>query len=81
MPVFASQKMNSFQVYLQPTRFIDSDSPEVIEFAKSTVESAETDINKVIRLYYSVRDEIRYDPYHISFDPEALKASSLFQKF
>jgi transglutaminase-like putative cysteine protease len=68
------------QLYLQPTRFIDSDSPTVIEFARSSVGEAKTDTNKAVRLYYSVRDGIRYDPYHIDFNPESLKASAVLAR-
>jgi len=74
------QRSKDLQCYLQPTRFIDSDSPAVIGFARSSVEDAETDIERAIRLYYSVRDGIRCDPYHIGFAPEALKASSVLAR-
>jgi len=74
------QKPESMQIYLQPTRFIDSDSPEVTQFAGSCIRGAETDIDKAVRLYYGVRDGILYDPYHINFAPEALKASSVLAR-
>ncbi len=67
------------QPYLQHTPFIDSDSPEVIEFARSTVGGARTDIEKGIKLYYQVRDSIRYSPYVIVFKPEQFKASWLLK--
>jgi transglutaminase-like putative cysteine protease len=63
------------QIYLQPTQFIDSDSPEVIDFAQAAVGEAETAIEKGVKLYYAVRDHIRYSPYVIVFDPETFKAS------
>ncbi|MBI3949685.1 MAG: transglutaminase domain-containing protein [Acidobacteria bacterium] len=72
--------MEDVQIYLQPTQFIDSDSPQVIEFAQSSLQGARTDIDQAIRLYYAVRDGIRYDPYHISFAPEALKASAVLAR-
>ncbi len=61
--------------YLQESRFIDSNSPEIIEFAQKTTENCLTDQQKVVALYYAVRDEIRYDPYHIDLNPEHIKAS------
>jgi len=67
--------LNDFQIYLQPTRFIDSDSPEVIAFARSTTDHVATDIERGVKLYYAVRDMIHYSPYGISFDPERYKAS------
>jgi hypothetical protein len=32
------------QIYLQPTPFIDSDSPVVVEFTQSVIDHVETDI-------------------------------------
>ena len=68
-----------FQAYLQPTFYIDSDSPEVIKFAKSTVNETQSDIDKAVNLYYAVRDQIRYSPYGIVFDPDVFKASWLLE--
>lgn len=69
-----------FQLYLQPTRFIDSDSPKIIEFARSTVGEAQTDIEKAVKLYYAVRDLVRYSPYGIVFDPKTYRASWVLEK-
>lgn len=69
-----------FQPYLQPTYFIDSDSPAVIEFAQSIVGQAQSDIEKGVSLYYAVRDQIRYSPYGIVFEPNVFKASWLLEK-
>ena len=63
--------------YLAPTSFIDSDSPVVCAFARSTISGATTNREKAVRLFYAVRDEIRYDPYSLSFAPEAFKASTV----
>lgn len=66
---------NNWQRYLQPTQFIDSDAAEVIEFARLNVSAAKTDIEQGVKLYYAVRDEIRYSPYGITFEPVRFKAS------
>jgi transglutaminase-like putative cysteine protease len=71
---------DDLQVYLQPTQFIDSDSSEIIEYARDVVGDAIKDINKAIKLYYAVRDGITYDPYRIDFHPTALKASVVLAK-
>jgi transglutaminase-like putative cysteine protease len=34
----------------------------------------------VVALYYAVRDDIRYDPYHIILDPSAISASQTLQR-
>ena len=75
-----SNSQEQLQPYLQPTYFIDSDSPKVIEFAHTTVGKAQSDIEKAVKLYYAVRDQVRYSPYGIVFDPNVFKASWLLEK-
>jgi len=65
----------NYQLYLQPTPFIDCDSPGVIEFTRSIIGPVETDIDRGVKLYYAVRDLVRYSPYVIGFDPGRYKAS------
>jgi transglutaminase-like putative cysteine protease len=66
---------SNWQLYLQPTQFIDSDAAEVIEFARSSVGASKTDIEQGVKLYYAVRDGVRYSPYGITFEPVKFKAS------
>jgi transglutaminase-like putative cysteine protease len=63
--------------YLAPTRFIDSDHPDIIAFAKRAAGDAETDVEKAINIYYVCRDEFRYDPYSCVMKPEAFVASTV----
>jgi transglutaminase-like putative cysteine protease len=65
---------------LKPTEFIDSDSPEIRDFAEKSVRGATTDREKAVRLYFAVRDEIYYDPYRIDMTREAFKASTILRK-
>jgi transglutaminase-like putative cysteine protease len=44
--------------YLQPTEFIDSDSPLVRDFATKAVAGAQAPREKAVKLYYAVRDGI-----------------------
>ena len=61
--------------YLQPGQFIDSDHPEVIAFAERN-RGASADLREqAVSLYYAVRDQVRYNPYTFSRDPQTLKAS------
>jgi len=62
--------------YLQPTEFIDSDNNAIIHFAEEVIGEEQNQIKKAIKLYYAVRDSIRYDPYRIQFTPNGLKAST-----
>ncbi len=66
----------NMQDFLKPTQFIDSDSEAVKSFAREATEGATGDIEKAIRLYYAVRDRIRYDPYKFYLDEENFIASN-----
>lgn len=63
------------QKHLQSTTFFDYECPAVQEFVQREVAGAKTDIEKAIRLYYAVRDQIRYDPYKFYLTEENFKAS------
>ncbi len=60
---------------LQPSATIDSDHRSVSAFARDKAGDARDAGQKAIRLYYAVRDGIRYDPYTIELTVDALKAS------
>ena len=75
-----SETIEDFTIYLQPTFFIDCDSPQIVDFARRITKGIHSDIEKAIRLYYAVRDEIFYDPYGIDSNPESLKASAVLKK-
>ena len=67
------------QVYLQASRFIDCDSVDVQAFAQRETVGAHTDRDKAIRLYYAVRDQIRYDPYQFHLTEGNFTASHTLQ--
>ena len=60
--------------YLRPGRFINSDDPAVIEFSENTVAGETSEKNRVLALFYRVRDEILYDPYLPFGKPESYTA-------
>lgn len=62
--------------YLAPTPFIERDAPAVHAFVARVVSDAQTDVEKAARLFYAVRDEIRYDPYGIVLTVDGLKATT-----
>ncbi|NIM48999.1 MAG: transglutaminase [Gemmatimonadales bacterium] len=66
--------------YLQPTRFIDSDHPDVVEFAERVAGTEPASTEKAIALYYAVREGIRYDPYRIDLRPDAMRASAVLAR-
>jgi len=67
--------MSVLELYLQPTKFLDSDSRAVRDFAARATEGATGEIAKAVALYYAIRDGIRYDPYVMATDPEPYYAS------
>ena len=64
--------------YLQPTPTVDSDYPSIIEYARETAATADPQTPREIarRLFYAVRDAVRYDPYSIVLTVERLRAST-----
>jgi transglutaminase-like putative cysteine protease len=67
-------------IYLEPSYFIDSDSPAIIEYANSNCSGKTTDTERAIALYYGIRDDIRYDPYSVEDKRETLRASSALKR-
>lgn len=65
--------------YRQPTRYIDSDSEAVRAFTRKALAGSDglSETQKAVRLFYAVRDEIRYDPYAFSLRPEDYVASAI----
>ena len=74
--------------WLAATEFIDHEHPAIREFVAATVgagalcmpgsplRGTATAKNKALKLYYAVRDGIRYDPYSSSMKREAMRAST-----
>lgn len=61
--------------YLAAGEFIDSDNADVREFARRATASASDDRARAVKLYYAVRDGIRYDPYYAGEDRRYFRAS------
>ncbi len=68
------------ECYLRPTSFIDSDAPSIKRYADEVAEGASTDEQRVVRLFYAVRDGVRYDPYSITNDPANYRASRVLEQ-
>lgn len=71
---------SSLEPYLTPGQFVDSDDPDIIAFAEDRTKGALTDVEKAVRLYDAVRDEVLYDPYMPWAEDEAYKASTCLRK-
>lgn len=63
--------------YLAPSAFVDSDAPAVRDFTARALEGLEnaSPTEKAIRLFDAVRDDIRYNPFHIGTTPDEYRAS------
>ena len=65
--------------FLAPNRFVDSDHPAIRAFARDHG-TGETPREVAVRLYYVVRDQFRYSPWGVRFEPEAFTASGVLQR-
>jgi transglutaminase-like putative cysteine protease len=61
--------------YLRPAVVIDSAHPAVIAIARRAAGDGEDARERAIRLYLAVRDDFRYDPYHVDLSVDEMKAS------
>lgn len=76
MQKFGSSENNStLDQYLQPSSFIDSDNPKVIDFVETITTNQGKDIERIIALYLAIRDDIVYDPYFVGRDESYYRAS------
>lgn len=57
--------------------FVDAGHPAVRAFAAAAVGSAESPRERAVRLFYAVRDRLRYDPFTCSTDRERYFASAI----
>jgi transglutaminase-like putative cysteine protease len=71
----AGSKPEPGSEYLKSTRFLDADSDAVRRFAEQAAGAAMNDIDRAVKLFYAVRDGIRYDPFSMRLDPGIYVAS------
>ena len=64
---------------LAATEFLDWESPAIHEFVGKAVGSESDPLQQAIRLFYAVRDKIRYDVYGVDMTRHGLKASSILE--
>lgn len=62
---------------LSPTTFLDCDHETVRSYAAKAGGAPKDPVAVAERLFYAVRDGIRYDPYQVSRDPSAYRASTI----
>ncbi|MBI2059464.1 MAG: transglutaminase family protein [Nitrospirae bacterium] len=69
----------NLDAYLSGTFYIDTDHPQVRAFAMDTVAGIQSVSERAVKLFYAVRDSIRYDPYSLRPNPECFKASTVLE--
>jgi len=65
--------------YLAPTAFLDYEHPVVQRFVREAIGDARDARTRAVRLFYAVRDRIRYDPYRISYEEDGYRASRVIE--
>jgi transglutaminase-like putative cysteine protease len=68
--------MSAPRAYLASATFVDSDAANVVAFTRDACGTVASDVTKVVRLYYAVRDGVVYTPYCDFASPETYRASA-----
>lgn len=63
--------------YLAETEFLDFGTPAVAAFAAEAAADAKTQTDQAVKLFYAVRDRIRYDSFRVNFQRGTYKASTV----
>jgi len=66
--------------HVAATKFIDADDPRVRAFAQRASNGATGTHQRIGRVFEAVRDQIRYDPYSVSADPEDYVAGNVIER-
>ena len=62
--------------FITSTPTIEADHSEVKSFASLHAGECASEIERAVRLFYAVRDSVRYDPYRIDLTTDGMKAST-----
>ena len=71
--------MEQADAELEATSTIESKHPAVVQFTSRQAGEATGDVERAVRLFYAVRDGIRYDPYQIDLTIDGMKASTTLE--
>lgn len=67
------------EIYLRPTYAIDADHEKIVKTAAELTNGCSSNKEKAVKLFYFVRDSIRYNLYMISLFIEDFKASKVLE--
>ncbi len=79
-PPSAVQDDFDIQDCLRPTQYIDSDHATVRDVADKLLAESMSAGQRAVKLFYFVRDEIRYNPYASMMSPQDYKASEVLAR-
>jgi len=65
--------------YLAPGPIVDCAHPEIRAYAERVAGGCARPRDAAVKLYYAVRDGLRYDPYDVKLDVEGLRASNVLR--
>ncbi len=65
--------------YLEPTITIQSDHPRIVKLVHQLTQGLNDPRKKAVRLFYFVRDKIRYDPYYPFHHRDFYQASRILK--
>jgi hypothetical protein len=65
---------------LAKTDYLDFDHQVVQEFIRAHIGNEQDKTQIALKLYYAVRDQIRYDPYRVEMSVAGLRASSALEQ-
>ena len=68
------------ELYLKPTAIIDSDHGSILQYAQRIAAGSTSPVDRAVKLYLAVRDNIRYDPYAPFHLPEHYQASKVLER-
>jgi len=72
--------MDDLTLYLEATKFIDCEHKSVQRLSAELAAGLSNDRDKAVKLFYFVRDEIRYNMYSFSSDVETFRSSYVLKK-
>jgi transglutaminase-like putative cysteine protease len=71
----------SIQQYLQPTAILNFEHPAVAHYRdRLTPDGGNDPVAAAVKLFYAVRDGIRYDPYSPFYLPQHYRASAVLKR-
>jgi transglutaminase-like putative cysteine protease len=73
--VVASRDEEPGPEHLAHTAILDGDHPAVADYAADRARGVRNAVEVAVRLYYAVRDDLRYDPYGVGIGAESMRAS------